>query len=98
MDIEEKKKIVEYINENDPDKELIIEIRPNGDYSGGVIKYNKNNLIIHRNISELNDEEYIRAFLVVRLAKELKYPSKCIELEKEYELVGLKPSSLGSIS
>jgi len=85
MNQEDKKKIIEYIKERDQNNELIIEIRPNGDYSGGKITYNTNNIIIHRHISELKDEEYIRAFLVVKLAKELKYPTKYIELEKEYE-------------
>jgi hypothetical protein len=42
-------------------------------------------LIIHRTKSKLTDEEYVRAYLVGKLTKELKYPSKHIELEKEYE-------------
>lgn len=85
MNRELKQKILEYIRQKDPKGELITEIRPNTDYSGGKILYNKDNLILHRNISELKEEEYARAYLVVKLAKELKYPPPCIELEKEYQ-------------
>lgn len=85
MNREFKERIIAYIQKNDPRGELIVEIRPNGDYSGGRIVYNKDNLILHRNISELKDEEYARAYLVVKLARGLKYPPSCIELEKEYQ-------------
>jgi len=85
MDIQTKNKILEYIKRKDLAGELISEIHPNEDYTGGKIVYNTDNLILHRNISQLKDEEYVRAYLVVRLAKELKYPMSCIELEKEYE-------------
>jgi len=85
MDRQFKERIIEYIKQKDPAGELVSEIHPTDDYSGGRIVYNKKNLILHRNISKLKDEEYVRAYLVVKLAKELKYPSLCIELEKEYE-------------
>jgi len=80
-----KEKIIQYIKQKDPKGELISEIRPNGDYLGGKIVYNKDKLILHRNISQLKDEEYARAYLVVKLVKELKYLPSCIELEKEYQ-------------
>jgi len=85
MDIQTKDKILEYIKQKDPTGALISEVHPNDDYSGGKITYNTSNLVLHRSISQLKDEEYVRAYLVVRLAKDLKYPSSCIELEKEYE-------------
>lgn len=85
MNKEFKEKIIKYIKQKDPKGELVSNIQPNSEYTGGKISYNKDNLILHRNISELKDEEYIRAYLVVKLAKELKYPQSCIELEKEYE-------------
>lgn len=85
MNQERKEKIIEYIRQKDSKGELITEIQPDASYSGGKIAYNKSNLILHRSISELKDEEYARAYLVVRLANELKYPPSCIELEKEYE-------------
>jgi len=80
-----KKRIIQYVKMEDPKGELISEISPNADYSGGRITYNKNILILHRNISELRDEEYVRAYLVVRLVRELKYPASSVELEKEYQ-------------
>lgn len=85
MDIIFKKRIIEYINRKDPQKEIISEIAPNKDFSGGKIAYNKDNLTLHRGISILTNEEYIRAYLVVKLVRELKYLSLRIELEKEYE-------------
>lgn len=85
MNKETKEKIVQYIKLKDPKGDLVSEIKPNADYTKGEITYNKDNVILHRNISQLKDEEYVRAYLVVKLAKELKYPSNCIELEKEYE-------------
>ncbi len=85
MKKEFKEKIVKYIKQKDPKGELVSEIRPSSDYKKGKIVYNKDNIILRRNISQLKDEEYVRAYLVVKLAKELKYPPSCIELEKEYE-------------
>jgi type I restriction enzyme M protein len=85
MNRELKESIIGYIRQRDPKGELIVQILANDDYSSGKITYNKDNLILHRNISVLTDEEYVRAYLVVRLSKELKYPPSCIELEKQYE-------------
>lgn len=85
MDRDFKERIIRYIKEKDPDGELISEVQPNDDYSGGKIVYNKDSLIVHRNISELKDEEYARAYLVIKLARELEYQPSCIELEKQYE-------------
>ena len=85
MNKEVKKKIIQYIKLKDPKGDLVSEIKPNAEYTKGKITYNKDKIILHRNISQLKDEEYIRAYLVVKLAKELKYSSDCIELEKEYE-------------
>ena len=80
-----KKKIINYIKRLDKKGEIVLKISPNKNFDGGKIQYNKSNLILHREISQLNDEEYVRAYLLVRLVKELKYPSNHIELEKEYE-------------
>lgn len=35
-------------------------------FDGGTIQYNKTKLIFHREISQLNDEEYVRAYLLVK--------------------------------
>jgi len=80
-----KKRIINYIKRLDKKGEIVLKISPNKDFDGGKIQYNKSKLILHREISQLNDEEYVRAYLLVRLVKELKYPLDHIELEKEYE-------------
>jgi len=80
-----KKKIINYIKRLDKEGEIVLKISPNKDFDGGKIQYNKSKLILHREISQLNDEEYVRAYLLLRLVKELKYPLDRIELEKEYE-------------
>jgi len=69
----------------DPNGDVVSKINPGKDFEGGTITYNRSKIVIHREISQLADEEYVRAYLVVRLAKELIYPLACIELEKEYE-------------
>lgn len=84
LSIENKQEIINYILDHDSHKEIITEIKPNDDFKGGKIKYNKSNLILHRKISELKDEEYVRAYLIVKLISELKYPLESIELEMEY--------------
>ena len=85
MDPKTKKQIIQYIRKNDPDGKIITKIEHNSDFKGGKIQYNKENLTIHRNISDLGDEEYVRAFLLVKLVSKLQYPPTSIELEKEYE-------------
>lgn len=88
MYIDHKKAIIKYINKFDPEKELVEFIEPNEDYTGGRIKYNESKLCLHRVISVLGDEEYVRAYLIVRLVKELGYSSNdlIIELEKNYSI------------
>lgn len=85
MNIAIKKEIINYIKKHDPRGELISELSPDASYTSGKISYNKANLILHRNISVLKDEEYVRAYLVTKLVKELKYAPQNIELEREYE-------------
>lgn len=84
-----KKMIIGYISENDKNGNVVKKISPNADYSGGKIEYNKNNLVLHREVTSLSGdgEEYVRAYLAVKLVKELRYPlNKCIEFEKEYSI------------
>lgn len=84
-----KKMIVEYIHKNDRNGDIVKQISPNADYSGGKIEYNKDNLVLHREVTSLSGdgEEYVRAYLAVKLVKELNYPlKKCTEFEKEYSI------------
>ncbi len=84
MNINLKKAIVKYIQDNDPSGEIVSKLVPNSDFQGGKIEYNSSKIVLHRAISSLIDEEYVRAYLTVRLVKELKYPVSSIEMEKEY--------------
>ncbi|WP_322007699.1 restriction endonuclease subunit M [Paraburkholderia tropica] len=85
---EQKKAIIQYIREKDPKNEVIKSINPNENWNGGVIEYNGDIVHLHREISSLGDEEYVRAYLVVKLVKELGYVAqgKIVELEKSYSI------------
>ena len=62
-------------------------LTPNAAYSGGNIVYSKTSgPTLHENITKLTDEEFVRAYLVARLVKELRYPATSIELEKGYTI------------
>lgn len=85
LSITEKKKILSYLNEKDM-KQFIVSIKPNRDYSSGEIQYSKK-IKQHREIKTITvDEEWVRAYLIVRLITELNYPIDCIEIEKEYNI------------
>jgi type I restriction enzyme M protein len=88
MDKEQKKAVIRYIKEKDPKKEVIKVIKPNDSWNGGTIQYNGNTVHLHREISSLGDEEYVRAYLVVKLIKELGYVGQgtIVELEKSYSI------------
>ncbi|WP_051321290.1 N-6 DNA methylase [Chrysiogenes arsenatis] len=88
MNKDQKKAILDYIQHMDPKGDVVESISPKKDFSGGKIKYNESSLLVHRDISSLGDEEWVRAFLLVRLVKELGYNSKekIIELEKTYSI------------
>lgn len=88
----QKQAIVSYVRRLDPAGDVIREISP----EDSTIHYNPSAVHCHRAISVLNDEEYIRAFLLVRLVKELGYPSgpEFIELERRYSIG--RPSRKGA--
>ena len=85
MNIETKRAIIDYIRDRDGRGRLVKELHPAENHSGGRIAYNTESLVLHRHISQLTDEEYVRAYLVVRLACDLGYQPDVIELEKEYQ-------------
>lgn len=88
MNRDQKKAILDYIQRMDPKGDVVESISPDKEFSGGKIKYNESNLLVHRDISSLGDEEWVRAFLLVRLVKELGYnhKEKIIEIEKTYSI------------
>jgi type I restriction enzyme M protein len=82
----QKKVIVERIKALDPHGKLVAVV-PNAAFTGGTIAYNKESgIILHESVTKLTDEECVRAYIVVRLVKELKYPADCLELEKGYTI------------
>lgn len=83
---EQKKLLVARIKELDPKGEIVA-LSPDASLSKGSIAYRKDSGIkIGENIQRLTDEEYVRAYLVVRLAVELRYPPDSIELEHTYTI------------
>lgn len=91
MEKDEKLIFEKYIKTNDP-KNSILKVEFSSDYKTGKIKYS-DKIKQYRHIEHLTDEELVRAFLVVRLIKELRYPIDSIELEREWEIgrKGKKP-------
>jgi type I restriction enzyme M protein len=83
---EQKRLLVARINELDPNGEIVT-LSPDAAFSKGTIAYKKDSgVTIGENIQRLTDEEYVRAYLVVRLAVELRYPPDSIELEHTYTI------------
>lgn len=75
-----REKIYKTIRALDRNSEVISSLS----LENNLIKYS-DEIIQHRVINELKDEELVRAFLIVKLVKTLHYPISSIELEKEYE-------------
>jgi hypothetical protein len=78
LTVDQKKVIINRIGVLDPKGKLVVltPLTPNTSYSGGTVEYNKNSgITLHENISRLTDEEYIRAYIVVRLVAELRFYS-----------------------
>jgi hypothetical protein len=64
-----------------------VKVRPSPDYRGGTVEYKKESgLVLHEAIERLTDEEFVRAYLVVRLVKTLRYPATQLELEYTYTI------------
>jgi type I restriction enzyme M protein len=81
-----KKILTNRILELDPTGDLVT-LSPNPTNTGGSIRYNESSgLVSYEKIKRLTDEEYVRAYLIVRLVKQLRYPAGGIELEKKYTI------------
>jgi type I restriction enzyme M protein len=82
----QRKIIADRIKELDPQGRLVT-VSPNTAHTGGTIHYAKDSgITLGETITKLTDEEYVRAYLVVRLVNELRYPAACLELEKGYTI------------
>lgn len=79
----DRKRIFEFIRENDP-KGNVLTIKPAKDFLDGEIQYSEK-IVSSREIKSLKSpEEWVRAYLLVKLVSELSYPIDCIEIEKVF--------------
>lgn len=83
---DQKKALTDQIKALDQTGEVVL-VAPGPDFKGGTITYNKESgIILSESGFRLTDEEYVRAWLVVRLVKSLGYPIDRIELEHTYTI------------
>src|SRR4051812_26895480 len=81
-----KQKLTETVAALDPDGQ-IVSVAPNVDFTGGIVRWNPDSgIVLGEKSYRLTDEEYIRAYLVVRLIRQLRYPPEAIEIEKGYTI------------
>ena len=81
---DQKKTVSTQIKTLNPKGE-IVSLAPGNDFKGGSIFYNKESgILLGEGGFRLTDEEYVRAWLVVRLVKVFRYPADSIELEHTY--------------
>lgn len=86
LSTEQKNTLFTQIRALDPKGE-IVSLTPGPDFRGGSISYSKESGIILGELAfRLNDEEYVRAWLLVRLIKKLGYPADRVELEHTYTI------------
>lgn len=78
MKLDEMRIFYRHIRQLDPNEEIV---KVNIDAK--EIRY-ANKIKQHRQIRELTKEEIVRAYLVLKLTRTLKYPIDCIELEKTH--------------
>ena len=81
-----EKNTASQVSDLDPDREIVM-LSPNADFIGGTIVYRKDSgLTLREDVTRLKDEEYVRAWLVVRLIKLFKYPADCLDIEHTYTI------------
>ncbi len=86
LTIDQKKVLTEQIKALD-EAGSIVTVTPGPDFKGGTISYNKQSGITFRESNfRLTDEEYVRAWLLVRLITKLGYPADRIEVEHTYTI------------
>jgi type I restriction enzyme M protein len=93
MQLELKKAIARYIEQEDPNGDVVVRVSPSRDWRTGEVHYNWQHLSKGRDCglwddeSEAGAEELVRAYLLVRLTKELGYPlDKSIAVEEFYSM------------
>lgn len=93
MQLELKKAIATYIKEKDPGSDVVVNIDHSHDWKTGTVQYNWDHIGKLRDCGLWNDasdegaEELVRAYLLVRLCKDLDYPlDKSIHVEESYSI------------
>lgn len=82
----QKEILAAQIQKLDPKGEIVA-LSPNADFTGGTIAYRKDSgLTLGENVTRLKDEEYVRAWLVVRLIRLFKYPADGLDIEHTYTI------------
>jgi hypothetical protein len=83
---EQKKKLAAQIKALDMKGEIVT-LSPNPDFTGGTIAYRPDSgLTLGEKVARLTDEEYVRAWLVVRLIRKFKYPADALDIEHTYTI------------
>lgn len=82
----QKKVIAHRISILDPDGKIVSLFPDRAPTLGSIVYNSQSGIGFGEKISRLTDEEYVRAYLVVRLVRELRYPANAIELEKGYTI------------
>ena len=77
-----KRELSKIIKELDPKNEIV-----KIDLSNNKIEYNEDLIKLHESVTDLTNEEIVRAYIIVKLIKKLSYSKKyCVELEKRYTI------------
>ncbi len=82
MKDEQKRAIWEYLKKVDPEGE-VVSVNPSDDLRGGTISFS-DEISQHRVETQLKGEKWVEAYIIARMTRELGYPAKSIELQKEY--------------
>lgn len=93
MQLALKRAIIKYIQESDLNNDVVVSMTMTSDGTAGEIKYNWDHIGKTRECGKWSDdvaggaEELVRAFLLVRLVKELSYPlDRSLILEEAYSI------------
>ena len=82
----QKSTLASQIKALDP-KGKIVTLSPNAEFTTGTVTYRTDSgLTLREKNYPLSDEEYVRAWLVVRLIRKFKYPAASLDIEHTYTI------------
>ena len=80
--MDNKRELYRRLKELDPKGEIV-----KIDLSKNKIEYNEDLVKLHESVTDLTNEEIVRAYIAVKLIRKLGYSKKdCVELEKRYTI------------